>query len=154
MMFNHLGFFLHCAATLEREAAEGYEQLSARMDARDNPEVAAMFTQFARFSRLHHEEIERLQVQELGNQRAPIERPVWPDGMSPENPLAVAELDDISPRKAVLIALETERRACDFYSAVAGQTRSARIQQLAQEFAEEEAEHAAHLERWLERTPE
>jgi rubrerythrin len=153
-MFNHLGFFLHCAATLEREAAEGYEQLSARMSARDNPEVAAMFTQFAHFSHLHHQEIERLQVQEPGDRRAPAGLPVWPDGMSPENPLAVANLEDISPRQAVLIALETERRACDFYAAVAGQTRSARIQQLAQEFAEEEAEHASHLERWLERTPE
>jgi rubrerythrin len=74
---------------------------------------------------------------------------IWPDQWSPENPLAHADLDGITPRKAIETALETERRACDFYSMIAGQTRSERVQELAQEFAEEEAEHVEHLERWL-----
>ncbi len=50
-------------------------------------------------------------------------------------------------RGAMETALETERRACDFYSAVAGQTGSERVQELAQMFAEEEAEHVEHLQR-------
>lgn len=150
-MFNHLGMFLSCAATLEADAAAGYDELAATMTERGDTEVAAMFTQFARFSRLHHEEIERLRDAELGP-NAPAPDPiVWPDEFSPENPLAVAQLEGMTPRRAIETALETERRACDFYSAVAEQSRHARIQELAQEFAEEEAEHAAHLERWLER---
>lgn len=150
-MFNHLGMFLSCAAILEADAAAGYEKLAATMADRGDPEVAAMFTQFAHFSRLHHEEIERLRDVELGTGAPRPEQIVWPDDFSPENPLAVARLEGMTPRRAVEIGLETERRACDFYSAVAGQTRHARIQELAQAFAEEEAEHAEHLERWLAR---
>lgn len=150
-MFDDLGMFLHCAAILEADAARGYDQLAVIMADQGKKDVAAMFTQFARFSRLHHQEIDRLRIQELGSREAPLDEAIWPDKHSPEDPLAVAELSDMTPRKAVETALETERRACDFYSAVAGQTRSARIQELAQEFAEEEAEHVEHLERWLRR---
>jgi rubrerythrin len=150
-MFEDLATFLHCAAILEADAANGYDQLARLMSERDNEEVAAMFTRFAGFSRLHHQEIEGLRLAEVGAPAAADKTVTWPDDHSPENPLAIADLEDINPRKAVEIALETERRACDFYSAVAGQTRSARIQELAQEFAEEEAEHVAHLENWLSR---
>ncbi len=153
-LFNHLGSFLTCAARLEAEAAEGYQQLAAMMEDRGNREVASMFARFAGFSRLHHEEVEHLRAAEVDGQIMATETIVWPDGLSPENPLAVGVSDQMTPRKAVELALETERRACDFYSAVAGQTRSARIQELAQEFAEEEAEHADHLERWLDRYPD
>ncbi|HUG99874.1 MAG TPA: ferritin family protein, partial [Gammaproteobacteria bacterium] len=74
----------------------------------------------------------------------------WPDGHSPEAP-AASDVQRLTVRAALEMALETERSACDFYSAVAGQTRSQQVQELAQEFAEEEAEHVAALERWLER---
>ena len=151
MMFNDLGMFLHCAAILEADAARGYDQLAVLMAKQGKQDVAAMFTQFARFSRLHHQEIDRLRILELGSRAESQDEVTWPDGHSPEDPLAVAELSSMTPRKAVETALETERRACDFYATVAGQTRSARIQELAQEFAEEEAEHVEHLERWLKR---
>jgi rubrerythrin len=151
-MFNDLGLFLHCAAILEADAARGYDQLAVSMTEKHQFEVAAMFSQFARFSRMHHEEIDSLRCKELTESFQAPDTINWPDGESPENPLAIADLEDMTPRKAVEIALETERRACDFYSSVAGQTQSARIQELAQEFAEEEAEHVAHLKRWLERT--
>lgn len=60
-------------------------------------------------------------------------------------------LEDITPMQALHCALEVERRACDFYVHIAGRTRSPRVQELAQEFAEEEGEHVAHVQRWIER---
>jgi len=152
-MFDDLAEFLHCAALLEADAAAGYDRLAAEMDAVGNHQVSAMFAQFARFSHLHHEEVDRLRVTELGERVPPEIEPLWPDHVSPESPLAAAELDQLTPRQAVETALEAERRACDFYSAVAGQTGSDRVQELAQAFAEEESEHVAHLERWLARYP-
>lgn len=151
-MIDELESFLRLAAKLEADAADGYARLGETMRDEGYEEVAGMFTRFGEFSRLHLAEVSELQRDELGREFDPREdEPDWPDGHSPENPLALAPLADITARGAIGMALETERRACDFYSAVAGQTRSDRVQELAQMFAEEEGEHVEHLQRWLKR---
>lgn len=151
-MIDNLEQFLRCAAKLEADAADGYDQLARKMEEAGDTEVAALFAKFGEFCRMHHSEVREIQLAELGRTfDQPLEDVTWPDGHSPEDPLAHATLDGITPRAAIEIALETERRACDFYLGVAGQTRSERVQELAHEFAEEEAEHVAHLQRWLER---
>lgn len=151
-MIDNLERFLRLAAKLELDAAEGYASLAGSMRESGHREVADLFAKFGEFSRLHLAEVHGLQREELGQAfDTSADDPRWPDGHSPENPLALAPLSDITPRGAIEMALETERRACDFYSAVAGQTASDRVQELAQMFAEEESEHVEHLERWLER---
>jgi len=151
-MIDDLERFLRLAAKLEADAADGYARLAQTMQQGGHDEVAGMFAKFGEFSRLHLAEVRELQENELGREFDPrLDDPVWPDEHSPENPLALAPLADITPRGAVDMALETERRACDFYSAIAGQTGSERVQELAQMFAEEESEHVEHLQRWLER---
>lgn len=151
-MIEDLETFLRLAARLELDAAEGYASLAERMRESGSREVADLFAKFGEFSRLHLAEVHELQREELGREfDTRVDEPTWPDGHSPENPLALAPLSDATPRSAIEMALETERRACDFYSAVAGQTASDRVQELAQMFAEEESEHVEHLERWLER---
>lgn len=150
-MIDSLELFLRCAATLEADAAEGYVRLAEIMEETDNEDVAALFTKFGEFSKLHLAEVREIQERELGQTFSDSTASFdWPDSHSPEDPLAHVDLDGITPRRAIETALETERCACDFYSAVAGQTRSPEVQELAQEFTEEEAEHVAHLERWLE----
>jgi len=150
-MIDDLERFLRLAALLEAGAAEGYARLAEPMRAQGNTRIADMFSKFGEFSRLHLAEVHDLQRAELGRVFAePDDDPGWPAGYSPENPMALAPLADVSARGAIEMALETERRACDFYSAVAGQ-RCERVQELAQMFVEEEAEHVQHLERWLER---
>ncbi len=149
-MTDSLEEFLVFAAALEKDAAEGYAQLSASMKAAGNDEVAALFERFGGFCDMHHADVLELQRKELGRTLdKPASEIQWPDGHSPESPLALAGAEVTTARAAMEMALEVERRACDFYSAVANQTRSERVQELAQEFAEEEAEHVAHLERWL-----
>lgn len=150
-MIDELGQFLQLASKLEADAAAGYDQLADLMQQQGREEVAAMFAKFAHFSRLHHQEVEQLRDQEVSTPGELAADPVWPDGHSPENPLALTLAEDMTPRKAVELALETERRACDFYITVAGQSRSSRVRELAHEFGEEEAEHVAHLQRWLTR---
>lgn len=151
-MIDDLERFLRLAARLEADAADGYARLAETMRPDGHDDVADMFAKFGEFSRLHLAEVLELQEDELGRQFDPREDdPEWPEAHSPENPLALAPLDDITPKGAIDMALETERRACDFYSAVAGQARSDRVQELAQMFAEEEGEHVEHLQRWLRR---
>lgn len=151
-MIDDLERFLRLAAALEADAANGYARLAERMRGVGHLEVADLFSKFGEFSRLHLAEVCELQHDRLGRVfDVDEDNPEWPDGHSPENPLALALLDDIDARGAMAMALETERRACDFYSAVAGQTASDPVQELAQMFAEEEAEHVEHLKRWLDR---
>lgn len=151
-MIEQLEQFLRLAAALEADAEDGYRRLAEVMQEQGHEEVATMFAQFGKFSGLHLAEVLEIQDNELGQRFDPrLDEPQWPAEHSPENPLALAPLVDISARGAIEMALETERRACDFYSAVAGQTSSARVQELAQMFAEEEGEHVEHLERWLAR---
>ncbi len=151
-MIDDLTKFLDLAVQLEAEAAEGYQWLAEAMARLGNSEVAELFEKFAGFSRLHLHEVSQRYFQETGHEPLLTNHAFrWPDHHSPERPQAEFSGRCDTPRDALKLALATEFRACDFYSAVAGQTRSPRVQQLAQEFAEEEAEHAAHLERWLAR---
>jgi rubrerythrin len=150
-MIDEVPLFLAHAVRLEADAAETYERLALQMEERANISVAALFRKFAGYSRQHLGEARARAAREAGGvpELAPQEYR-WPDGHSPETPVA-KQINRLTVRGALEMALGTERAACDFYSAVAGQTRSAEVQELAQEFAEEEAEHVEALERWLER---
>jgi rubrerythrin len=148
-VIDELGPFLAHAIRLEADAAETYERLAREMEGRINPEVAALFSRFAAYSRMHLAEARERAIREVGDLPQLSEPDFqWPDGRSPETP-APADLERLGVRGALELALATERQACDFYATVAGQTRSERVQELAQEFAEEEAEHVVALERWL-----
>jgi rubrerythrin len=148
-MIDDVPTFLAHAVRLEADAAETYELLAAKMDERANVSVATLFRKFAGYSRQHLGEARERAVREAGRVlELRAEEYQWPDGRSPETPRP-ADLEGLTVRDGLELALETERQACDFYSAVAGQTASATVQELAQEFAEEEAEHVEALERWL-----
>lgn len=150
-MIDDIETFLRCAAALEADAAKGYDELGAQMCLAGRDELVKLFMQFAHYSRLHLSEMHGKQREYLGQEFPDDARGFsWPDGYSPENPQAIAELDGMTARDAIETALETERRACDFYSAIAGQTTSELVQELAQEFAEEEADHVNQLQQWLE----
>lgn len=151
-MIENLKEFLFHAVRLESDAAEGYDRLAEQMRATGKDEVAAMFQKFSEFSRLHKAEVEARFHAAGGTPGEEVPSAFrWPDGHSPENPRAVPLAADLNARQAIGIALQMERQACDFYSAVANQSRNAEVQDLAQLFTEEESQHVNYLERWLAR---
>lgn len=154
-MIDDLKDFLAHAVQLEADAAEGYAILGERMRAQGNDEVAALFAKLGEFSRLHLAETQQ-RYNDLAGEFVALQPGHfrWPDGSSPENPAAAETPADMDVLGAMQLALSLERGACDFYSAVANQTRSAAVQELAQAFTEEESEHVSHLERWLARMPQ
>ena len=147
---DDLHLFLAHAIQLEREAARHYEELTEQMNTAGNAEVAGFFRQMAAFSRKHLGE-----AMERGGFRAvPQLRPDqlrWPDGISPEN----AGWEGIDGFTDVLGALElallAERRGHAFYAGIAATTNNVRLKRMAAEFASEEAEHVAELEKWIDR---
>ncbi|MFU8895725.1 MAG: ferritin-like domain-containing protein [Gammaproteobacteria bacterium] len=150
-MIDDVALFLAHAVRLEADAAETYERLALQMEERANVAVAALFRQFAGYCRQHLAEARARATRETGGvlELSPDEYR-WPDGHSPESPMP-GDIQHLTVQDALKTALETECSACDFYSAVAGQTHSEAVQELAQEFAEEEAGHVEALKRWLER---
>ena len=57
----------------------------------------------------------------------------------------------IDTRNALELALDGERRGHAFYAGIASTTEDPEVRAMAQEFAAEEAEHVAELEKWIGR---
>lgn len=145
---NDVERFLAHAIALEREAARRYEELAAAMQTDGRAELKAFFARMAHFSRLHLAE-----AQARGQWR---DLPVlaeheydWPDGIAPETADWAGVDAQMTVRSALELALESERRGHAYYAAVAALAQDPDVHHLAAEFAAEEAEHLAELERRL-----
>jgi rubrerythrin len=142
--------FLAHAIALEHEAAERYLELADMMESYRNDEVAALFRDMVRYSRLHHESIvERARGIELPLLRSWQYRWRHPPEAGGEEAFDPA----LNAYDALRYARENEFRAQAFYSQAAADAGNAEVKRLAAEFAAEEAEHVRALDDWLARTP-
>lgn len=141
--------FLAHAAQLEREAARRYEELAAAMQTEGPPELARFFARMARYSRKHLAQA----LQRGAFRDVPVLAPheyEWPDGLSPEVADWAGVDAQMDGRAALAVALDSERRGHAYYSAVALTSTDPEVRLLASEFAAEEAEHVAELQRLLQ----
>lgn len=152
---THMGCFLAHAVVLEDEAAGRYDELADAMATHRNRETEALFRRMAGHSRQHRDEaIERARRQGGG---LPDLKPwefAWPDAESPESGDMGASHYLMTPHHALELARAAELGAERFYRHVAEASEDAAIKALAAEFADEEAEHAQAIERWMASTPE
>jgi rubrerythrin len=142
-----INLFLAHAVELEREAARRYEELAESMG---NAEVEKFFRKMAAFSRKHL----ALAMERGGFRQLPAlsaEQYLWPDGVSPEqfDWIGVDTMMDV--HSALDLALDGERRGHAFYAGIAVISRDPEVKAMAGEFAGEEAEHVAELEKWIAR---
>lgn len=144
--------FLAHAVRLEAEAARRFDELAEHMATHGNRDVEAAFRQFADFSRLHLKEaMARAGFRHIAD--LPADGYEWPAGESPEAApwWGVDALMDV--RGALLLALESERAGLDYYRSIADGSADPRVRQMAGQFADEESEHVAELERLLAKIP-
>jgi rubrerythrin len=145
---NNVELFLAHAIQLEREAARRYEELTAAMTTEGNAELKEFFARMAFFSRKHlAEALARGGFRDLPNM-APDDYQ-WPDGTSPETAEWAgvdAQMDGVD---ALHLALGSERRGHAYYAAIAATTQDMELRGIAGEFAAEEAQHIAELERLI-----
>ncbi|WP_442777129.1 ferritin-like domain-containing protein [Sphaerotilus montanus] len=149
---NDVERFLAHAIALEREAARRYEELAAAMQTDGNAELKSFFARMAHFSRLHLAE-----AQARGGFR---DLPVigadefeWPEGIPPETADWAGVDAQMDVADALRLALDSERRGHAYYAAVAAETQDRELAALAGEFAAEEAQHVAELEKRLASRP-
>lgn len=145
---NDVEKFLAHAVRLEGEAARRYEELAAAMRTDGNRELQQFFGRMAHYSRLHLAEASS----RAGFRDLPPLQPhefEWPEGTSPETADWVGVDSLMSPRAALELALDGERRGHAYYATIAATTRDSELRMIAGQFADEEAEHVRELERLL-----
>jgi rubrerythrin len=142
--------FLAHAIQVEHDAARRYEDLTHSMEAYGNREVEALFRQLGELSRRHLKwAMARGAFQTLPQfSREEFE---WPDGISPEA-VGWQGVDGVMDELSALeVALEGEVGGYEYYKAVAQSAQDPEIRRMAAEFAEEESEHVAELQLWIDR---
>jgi len=147
-MSNVQNFLMH-AIRLESAAAHRSDELADAMQTWGNRDVEAFFRRMAEYSRTHLKEaLERAGLRLVSE--LPADGYDWPDGVEPESAgwWGVDGLMGIEP--AIESALDGEKRGLAYYEDVAAGTSDMRLKQLAEEFAAEEREHVAELERVLQ----
>ena len=149
-MIKDVAEFLAHAIKLEEDAALRFADLSEGMRTYGNTEIAEFFGKLAHFSRLH--------LAEARKRSAFHDLPVlgpddyqWPDEESPEATSMEGSHYLMSPEYALQLALQSEQSGLRFYADVAATTKDPEIRHMAEEFASEEAEHVAELEKWIAR---
>jgi rubrerythrin len=146
---NTVEEFLAHTIQLEREAALRFGQLADAMNTAGNRTVAKLFRRLADYSLLHLGDAQaRAGFRDLPDMQNSDYR--WPDIESPEAAAIWATDPFIGIEQALQVALEAETAGLAFYRDVLDATQDPEIKVLAKEFVEEEAEHVAELQRWIE----
>ena len=148
-----LANFLAHAVALEAESVERYDELADAMEVHNNREVADLFRQLAKFSRLHLAEV----TQAASAYELPKLKPweyQWQTPEAPESTPTERTHYRMTPFHCIHLALTNERRGHQYYADVAYKAADPEIRKMAAEFAAEEAGHVAMLEKWAARIPE
>lgn len=148
---NPAALYAHAIA-IEREAAARYSELAERMADMGNEAAAEIF---ATLARLEAEHLEALLQRTAGMVLPALadHEHAWLEGGAPETAARELVFRFMTPRNALEIALQGEKRAVAFFEHVVLTADDAMLRALACEMAADEADHIAMLEKLLESTP-
>ena len=148
-MMNSVQAFLAHAIRLESAAAQRSDELADAMQTWGNREVEAFFREMAEHSREHLKEaMARAGFRQMTE--LPADGYDWPDDVEPESPDWWGVDGLMGIEQAIENALAGEQRGLDYYESVAAGTSKMKLKALAEEFAAEEREHVAELDKVLQ----
>jgi rubrerythrin len=142
--------FMALALAMEAAAADRYAELADTMQAHNNTETAELFRRMAAIEARHAREI-RAQIGERGIEATRR----WEAANAAEAECAPTESLHylMLPWHALMIALENERRAEQFFAQLAKVATSDAVREAAERLCAEEREHVALIEAWLAKVP-
>ena len=136
------------ALVIEFEAAQSYEYLAELMELSGNTEVAKIFAKMSGIEARHAADIS----EQLSDYKLPGLTPWqyrWRGLEAPEN-IDRARLHCLmTPHQALSLALDSEKRAYEFFAGVVDSSTDEPVRELAAEFASDEEQHVAWVEEWL-----
>jgi rubrerythrin len=136
------------ALIMEREAVQRYEQLARMMECVGNAKVAKIFAKMSKIEAKHVTQIE----EQIGDHALPILTPSefrWRGMESPENADSGRVYQLMTPTQAMMLALDCEKHAFDFFDDVVEDSTDEYVREVAAEFAAEEKQHVAWVQEWL-----
>ena len=140
------------AIAIEEEAAQRSAEFAERREDEGREDLARVFAMLAATEAEH---LEALQRRTEG-----VELPViapgqysWLFGTAPETPARELVYRLMTPRQALSIALDAERRAQAFFEHIAWSASDPALRALAREMAAEEREHVALIGAMLDDAP-
>ena len=139
------------AIAIEREAAARYSELAQQMSDRGEDAVAEVFSGLARAEAAHLEALEQ-RAAGIALPNVAAGQYQWLDAAAPETASHEWLFRFITPRQALLIALDAERRAEAFFESALVAAADPALRALAREMALEEREHIQIVEQLIERT--
>lgn len=136
------------ALAMETEAAERYGELADQMETHRKNAVAAIFRRLEKAERRHLFDLAEMCKGFTLPHYAPWGFK-WLSNEGPET-IDIGRVHyQLSVREAILLALEHERKATQFYADIASTAQAADVIELARQFAAEEREHIGWLEACL-----
>jgi rubrerythrin len=141
------------AIAIEREAGERYGELAKHMSDLGSESVAAVFATLGALEAEHLRTLER-RTEGVAVPELRLDQYRWLDAGAPESAARELIFRFMTPRVALAIALDAEKRAQAFFEHVYLTADDPALHALAQEMVMEETEHVAMVERLLERTPD
>jgi len=149
-----IGVFLAHSLALELDAAQRYAGLADAADTLGALDVAALFRDLGYHSHRHAADIREIAKNFGGIPVIPPWQYEWYDRMvhAPEAIVQPTDVQSFTLEGALKLALEAEQQAHGYYATMARDTNDPDIARLAQEFADEEAEHVALVQSWLDRS--
>ncbi len=140
------------ALLMEREAVARYTELAEMMETHNNTEVADLFRKMAEYEGHHVAQI----LADMGwaeDSFAPREAGAWATAEPPES-VPVDEMHYLMhPWHALQLALAAEQRAVSFFDAMARDAATDDIRHAAEQMRDEEVEHVALVQAWLQKVP-
>jgi rubrerythrin len=141
------------AIAIEQEAAARYSELAERMADLGNDGVAEIFSMLAQQEAEHLETL-RSRTDGVALPCVDPGQYYWLDAGAPETAAREWLYRLLTPRQALQIALQAEKRAQVFFEHVFITARDPGLRMLAKEMALEEGEHVRMVECLLGRSPE
>ena len=136
---------LAVAMAMEKETADRYADLAARMRAADRQELAEIFDRLVREERGHIDMVIAWSQQALHHVPAAVER--GPADVFDDEGATLISPELLDAYRSLAIAVRNEERAFAFWAYVSANAPTAEIRDAAERMAREELEHAKTLRR-------
>ncbi len=136
---------LAVAMAMEKESADRYADLAARMRAAGRQELAEVFDRLVREESGHIDMIAGWSQQLRHHEPGTLTAEAMPHGVFDDENMALVSPELLDAYRSLAIAVRNEERAFAFWSYVAAQGASPEIRDAAERMAREELEHAKTL---------